>query len=272
MIRTLSIPDVPQALELSLAAGWNQTMRDWQRVLLLEPEGCFCFEMDGRVVATTTAVCYEGRVAWIGMVLTHPDFRRMGLARQLMEHALRSLRSRGIIGAKLDATEQGRPLYAALGFADECVVERWRHPLTPSIPGSMPLLPRFPAFHMDSAAFGFSRGDLFGLLREEKWVSSPDLGFAFTRTGASANYFGPCLATSESNARRFVEWCLAVNPGLPLYWDLFPENAAAVGLAKEFGFLPVRRLVRMSLQLQAGRQWPLIDPYAYYALSGFEYG
>ena len=47
MIRTLSILDVPQALELSLAAGWNQTMRDWQRVLLLEPEGS---DKEGSVV------------------------------------------------------------------------------------------------------------------------------------------------------------------------------------------------------------------------------
>ena len=272
MIRKLSILDVPQALELSSAADWNQTMRDWQRVLLLEPEGCFCFEMDGRVVATTTAVCYEGRMAWIGMVLTNPDFRRMGFARQLMKYALQSLRSRGITGAKLDATEQGRPLYAELGFTDECLVERWHHPLSPSAPLTKPILPRFPAFHMDTIAFGLSRGDLFGLLREEKWVSSPELGFAFTRTGASANYFGPCLATSESNARRFVEWSLATNPGLPLYWDLFPENTAAVRLAKEFGFQPARRLVRMSLALQAGAKLPPTDPHAYYALSGFEFG
>ena len=272
MIRTLSILDVPQALELSLAAGWNQTMRDWQRVLLLEPEGCFCFEMDGRVVATTTAVCYEGRMAWIGMVLTHPDFRRMGLARRLMEHALQSLRARGIAGAKLDATDQGRSLYAALGFTDECIVERWRLPLTPPAPAAVPILPRFPAFHLDGRAFGVSRGDLFGLLREENWVSSPDLGFAFTRTGAVANYFGPCLANSAYSARRFVEWCLATNPDLPIFWDLFPENTAAVELAKEFGFQPVRRLVRMTISLQAGGRLPPTDPFAYYALSGFEYG
>ena len=106
------------------------------------------------------------------------------------------------------------------------------------------------------------------MLREEQWVSSPDLGFAFTRAGAVAEYFGPCIATSTENARRFVEWLLEANGGRSIYWDLLPQNQDAVSLAAEYGFRPIRRLVRMRL----GNDLPPANPNAYYALSGFEYG
>lgn len=271
MIRTLSILDVPQAAELSNLAGWNQTTRDWQRILLLEPHGCFCFVKDGRVVATTTAVRYEGRLAWIGMVLTHPDFRRLGLARQLMLYTLQWLRSRGVAFVKLDATDQGRPLYESLGFAGECKVERWvRAPEV--VPTAVPLLPKYPAFQMDRKTFGLARTDLFNLLREESWTGSPDIGFAFSRPGALGTYFGPCVATSDDNAQRMLDWCCALNPDKPLYWDLFSENQAAREMAEARNFRPARQLVRMSLSLQEGESPPATNLHSYYAIAGFEYG
>ncbi len=271
MIRTLSILDVPQAAELSNLAGWNQTTRDWQRLLLLEPQGCFCFVIDGRVVATTTTVRYEGRLAWIGMVLTHPDFRRLGLARQLMLYTLQWLRSRGVSIAKLDATDQGRPLYESLGFTGECKVERWVR--APEVaPSPLPILPRYPAFQLDRKAFGIGRSDLFNLLREESWTGSPDIGFAFSRPGAQGAYFGPCVATSDDNARRLLDWCCALHPDKFLYWDFFSENLAAREMAESRNFQPARQLVRMSLSLQEGESALVSDQKAYYAIAGFEYG
>ncbi len=271
MIRTLSILDVPQAAELSILAGWNQTTRDWQRVLLLEPHGCFCFVMDGRLIATTTTIRYEGRLAWIGMVLTHPDFRRLGLARQLMLYTLQWLRSRGVAIVKLDATDQGFPLYESLGFVGECNVERWvRKPEV--VPVTVPILPKYPSFQMDRKAFGMARTELFNLLKEESWTGSPDIGFAFSRPGALGPYFGPCVATSEDNARRMLDWCCALNPDKPLYWDLFPENRAAREIAEAQNFRLARKLIRMSLSLQEGVVPPVTDAQAYYAIAGFEYG
>jgi GNAT superfamily N-acetyltransferase len=110
---------------LSARSGWNQTEQDWRRLLALEPEGCFCMECDGVVAATTTAVCYGRELAWIGMVLTAPEYRGRGFARLLMERTLDFLAGRGVERIKLDATEMGAPLYRKLGFEDECPIERW---------------------------------------------------------------------------------------------------------------------------------------------------
>src|SRR5262249_1736529 len=125
-----------RAVPLSDAAGWNQTKQDWHRLGALEPEGCFGVEVDGGIVATTTVTCYGRSLAWIGMVVTRPDYRRMGFARRLMTHALDYCERRGIDWIKLDATDFGRPLYAALGFRDECILERWARPGSGTTPPS----------------------------------------------------------------------------------------------------------------------------------------
>jgi len=51
------------------------------------------------------------------------------------------------------------------------------------------------------------------------------------------------------------------------YWDILPANRDATALAKEFGFAPQRRLVRMS------RGEPLRGREEFiYAIAGFEFG
>jgi GNAT superfamily N-acetyltransferase len=49
-------------------------------------------------------------LAWVGMVLTHPEYRRRGFARRLISHALEYARERGVMTLKLDATSAGRRL------------------------------------------------------------------------------------------------------------------------------------------------------------------
>ena len=123
-IRLLFESDIPAAMRLKEAAGWNQTEDDWRRLLLLEPNGCFCAIKDGCVVGTTTTTTYGDELAWIGMVLVDPQHRRQGIAAKLMSVALDYLNGRvGTI--KLDATALGQPVYEKFGFQFESLIERW---------------------------------------------------------------------------------------------------------------------------------------------------
>ncbi len=72
-LRLLCAEVLANTIELPTLAGWNQTVDDWQTLLRLDPQGCFCIEIDDRIVATTTLLCYGRRLAWIGMVLTRPE-------------------------------------------------------------------------------------------------------------------------------------------------------------------------------------------------------
>src|SRR5260221_13886840 len=121
-LRRLLSADLPALMRLKDAAGWNQTEADWLNLLALEPEGCFGIGVKGEIVASATVICYGLELAWIGMVLTAPDFRGRGCARHLMNACIAYAGPRPI---RLDASDMGHSLYTSLGFVDECPVERW---------------------------------------------------------------------------------------------------------------------------------------------------
>jgi|YNPMSStandDraft_1061717.scaffolds.fasta_scaffold00711_4 ribosomal protein S18 acetylase RimI-like enzyme len=272
LIRPLRVDDIPRAMRLKEAAGWNQTEPDWMNLIELEPEGCFALETDGLVVSTTTVVCYGRDLAWIGMVLTAPEYRGRGFARRLMEVALAYARARGVAWIKLDATDMGRPLYQSLGFQDEGIVERWA--LEPrERPTSPPEVSPFVLDErLDRLAFGADRRAVLERLARWEAASLPGCGYAMGRPGSHAFYFGPCVCRTAESARRLLEYFLARHATETIFWDLLHSNPAAAELAREHGFQPRRRLARMSLRAREDaapleRREELV-----YALAGFEYG
>ena len=269
--RLLSRNDLPGLLHLKQAAGWNQTAADWERVLRLEPEGCFGADVDGTLAASATTVCYGSDLAWIGMVLTLPEFRGRGLARRLMEQSIEFCARRGVRWAKLDATDMGAPLYERLGFRTECAVERRLRDPGPVAGGTALTFEELPA-ELDRRAFGSDRTALLRDLARENAASISGEAFGMGRPGSQAAYFGPCVSESAEDARRMLLWFLAAHPAEPVFWDLLPDNAAAAALADEFGFRPVRRLARMSLAIEAGAAPIGTSSALVFAIAGFEYG
>jgi len=275
MIRSLRPSDIPAGIRLKDAAGWNQTEQDWVNLLELAPDGCFGIDCEGVLAATAAAVCYERRLAWIGMVLTAPEFRGRGFARRLMEHTLDYLFARGIEWIKLDATDMGRPLYAKLGFQDEGLVERWaRQPDSGPQPCPSGLAPlRLDALdtQLDLEAFGADRVAILHRVAIES-ACIPGHAYAMGRPSSKAPYFGPCVSRSAEAARSLLQWFLAAHPGEMVFWDLLPCNTEALRLAQEFGFERRRQLVRMALP-----GVPNFAPFAHsdaavFAIAGFEYG
>jgi GNAT superfamily N-acetyltransferase len=276
-LRLLTISDLPQALRLSSSAGWNQTAADWLRLLELAPETCFGIELDGCLAATATLMPYGRRLAWLGMVLTRGDYQRRGLARQLMAHTLEVATSLGIETVQLDATDQGQPLYERLGFIAERSIERWtRNESCDAIGEAGPSAPLESLSDLDLEAFGADRMRLLTLLAEPRpttpslgCVSKPMVsvnGFALWGPGRVANYLGPCVSRTPFAARGLIAGCLAQAAGTWM-WDVFPDNVPALVLARQFGFEPGRRLVRMRLGRSLAEQPGLV-----YAAAGFELG
>lgn len=273
LIRRLTPADVAAAMRLKEAAGWNQTEADWLALLELESEGCFALECDGVLASTTTALTYGEELAWIGMVLTAPEFRGRGFARRLMQQALEYLRNREVAWIKLDATDMGRPLYLQLGFEDEQPVERWALQ-APAATATAPAIASPFLFDeaLDREAFGADRRRVLRRLARGEAVSLPGLGYAMGRPGSKAFYFGPCVARGPEVARALLQDFLTRHPGELIFWDLLPGNREALRLAREFGFEPRRSLVRMVLRAR-----PDAPPLAnrddlVYAIAGFEYG
>jgi len=265
-IRVLVEPDLGFAHELSRLAGWNQTRRDWERFLALAPEGCFLAECEGEPAGTATTTAYGGGLAWIGMVLVHPDFRRRGLGTALLRRAIDHLRlERGIACVRLDATPEGRPLYEGLGFRAEWSLSRWRRPALASEgagdveaggsphPARMPEPPSAPdeaGLALDREVFGADRGELLRSLARGSihGATEGDGSFGYVREGQRALYLGPVTAAAETAGLELVRDLVARCPGdRELFWDLPDGNRAAARLAGTLGFEPVRTLTRMWL-------------------------
>ncbi len=277
-IRLLREADIPAALQLKELARWNQTASDWRRLLRLEPSGCFCATVQGCVVGTTTTTTYGRDLAWIGMVLVDPDYRRLGIATRMMHVALDYLREAGVLTVKLDATPDGRPLYENLGFRVESLIERWEGVAGTQAFGCSPLdtSARREALTLDRRAFGADRSALIELLVEDACVApltstAPDgrlTGYALARRGTAAAYVGPLVATMSDSATALLDGLLGQLTGQRVYIDLNTDFEMGREILAARGFVKQRDLIRMcnGENNEAGTS-PSI-----FAIAGPEYG
>lgn len=82
---------------------------------------------DGENAAGCATICYvslmptfdhpEGRRAHIMNVYVRDEYRRQGIAGQMLSVLLDEARERGVTYVGLDATDMGKPLYETLGFS-----------------------------------------------------------------------------------------------------------------------------------------------------------
>jgi GNAT superfamily N-acetyltransferase len=268
-IRALTHGDIPEAVKLSSAAGWNQTADDWRLLLELAADGCVCVEADGGVVATTTFMCYGRQLGWIGMVLTHSEYRGRGFATHLLTHVLTRAEALGVRTVKLDATEQGQRLYSKLGFVAEQPVERWFRAAVP-VATQQTSATRgeiSPWFKADAAAFGTDRSTLLRQLAQRGPCSTNARAYVLTRSGRNTAYIGPCVAQDSRATRELLHSVVRTPAAGGWAWDLLPQNRDVASLAIELGFTPQRRLVRMSRGEKLQGEAKMV-----HAIAGFEFG
>ncbi|OLS16332.1 MAG: N-acetyltransferase [Promethearchaeota archaeon CR_4] len=63
-----------------------------------------------------------GKIGYIMSIITLPEYRGKGIARQIMEVIIDWLKGQKIQVVELHATEMGRQLYASMGFLDTNVM------------------------------------------------------------------------------------------------------------------------------------------------------
>jgi ribosomal protein S18 acetylase RimI-like enzyme len=275
-LRLLTDDDLPAAMRLKNLANWNQTTADWSRLLKLEPEGCFAAVLDEVVVGTTTTTTYGRTLAWIGMVLVDPSFRRLGIATRLLKKAIEYATSR-VDTVKLDATPDGQPVYERLGFSVEGRIERWMCDRSGGV-GNVEQSKiaddvRSEVIELDRQAFGADRSQLLEKLIEDsrvELVRSSDGGvvaYALGRAGTRASYFGPAVVSSRSDAEVLLDRVLGRVEQQRVYVDFNTTSVADSSVLVERGFSLERDLVRMSY----GKASTPTSPYVF-AIAGPEVG
>ena len=258
----LSTADLPQAVELSASAHWNQNADDWQMMLALgEGYGIHAADEQGvqRLAASIVLLPYGGRFAWVSMVLVWPTFQRRGLASTLLRHALVQLEPRGM-AAVLDATPAGYDVYVHEGFKPTWGFARYRREraagalVVEAAPVTCPLRDAHwsDIEAIDALAFGASRLPLLRTLAA-RWPAAARVveqcgrvrGAMWGRTGREAHQIGPLLADDLPAAQALISHALSAEAG-PIYLDLLDERRAALlPWLERQGFVLQRPFTRM---------------------------
>jgi GNAT superfamily N-acetyltransferase len=252
-MRSMRPDDIPASMDLVRTAGWNQTEADW-RFMLAHGEGYGIEDDRGRLIASTIVLPYPPAVGWIGMVLVASEFRRRGLATRLVDRAIAAIRGAGRV-PMLDATPDGRAVYATMGFRDLEGIGRWRS--SGAAPGrreaaalSMTDQLADQGSRADADAFGSDRRQLLADLRsrpEAISLATPDGGgWLWSRAGRTATQIGPIVAEHPSEA---IALCTAaldrVDGGIII--DVPDRETELTAFLRDRGFSLERKLTRMAL-------------------------
>jgi ribosomal protein S18 acetylase RimI-like enzyme len=107
-----------------LVVPWNNPRRDIQRKLKIQPEMFLVAYSDGQIIATVMAG-YEGHRGWINYLAVHPQHRRSGIGRRMMDEAESRLREAGCPKINLQVRSKNAEViefYRRIGFKADDVV------------------------------------------------------------------------------------------------------------------------------------------------------
>jgi len=254
-IRIMALDDLPLGCDLNDFAGWNQSLLDWQRLLTLEPAGCFVAEWDGQPVGTTCTTRFD-TIAWISMVLVDAAFRGRGIGTQLMRHAIAWLDQCGVRTVRLDATALGRPVYEKLGFSAEYEVARWEgmavggemgRGITLAIDSHLEAISA-----LDCQVTGTPRGRLLTRLFAERpqamrvaVTQGSITGFSGVRLGGRARQVGPVVALDASSGSGLLDAAISDHQGQTVFLDVPLPNRPAMQWAEARRLRIQRQFLRM---------------------------
>jgi [ribosomal protein S18]-alanine N-acetyltransferase len=113
------VVDVVAIDQASFSLPWPE--RSFRYELTDNPASrCWVAEFDGKIVGMLVAWLLVDE-AHIATLATHPGYRRQGIAKKILTHALRQLMDEGAVGAFLEVRESNsaaREMYHKFGFEE----------------------------------------------------------------------------------------------------------------------------------------------------------
>jgi ribosomal protein S18 acetylase RimI-like enzyme len=252
--------DIEPFLALAGQEGWISARWELEFLLRSFPQGCFVWREAGEAHGYLTSVRY-GRSGWIGNLLVHPEARRHGIGRGLMERAVIALLQSGVETVWLTASSDGAGLYQKLGFVVTDSINRWT--------GTAALNPQFKPEPLDIESVRAVDRVGWGDRRETRLQETCARGRLGTSSGGFiccqewniGTQIGPWGCLIGSQAGQLLDQALVEGDG-HVFLDVPAGNFAATELLGKRGF----SIKGSTLLMYLGDQ-PLYQPGSIYALA-----
>ena len=129
MIRKMTLDDIEHVIAIdrvSFSLPWPE--RSFRFELTDNPASrCWVAEVDGKIVGMIVVWLIVDEVH-VATIATHPDFRRQGIAKNLLSHALQHLSTEGAQSSFLEVRASNlaaQELYRKFGFEESGVRRRY---------------------------------------------------------------------------------------------------------------------------------------------------
>jgi ribosomal-protein-alanine N-acetyltransferase len=122
IIRKMTVDDLEQVVaidQLSLPLPWPPRSFHFE-VTDNAASRCWVAEQDGKIIAMLVAWFIIDEIH-IATIATHPDFRRQGIGKDLLAHALQSARDEGALTSFLEVRESNEAalnMYRKFGYIE----------------------------------------------------------------------------------------------------------------------------------------------------------
>jgi GNAT superfamily N-acetyltransferase len=217
--------DIDPMYSLSQKAEWNQTIDDLMLLAARDPKGNLLgvADIDGvsKPLGSGMVLNIGESLAWLGMILVHPEHRRQGIASAIMEQCIEVARlamDNSIVG--LDATPAGLQVYKNIGFQKSFKI--WRCKLQTEaiiqIDASIEVIRNLSMYKYTDMLRDMNLHTKFAGLRviqkihpEGVWVAQAKgkpIGMVMTRPGRLKPFIGPLLAAFPGAARTLLDHVL----------------------------------------------------------------
>ena len=117
-IKKLEIEDLPFAVQLANVSNWNMTIKDFEFMMKIEPQGCFVLFQDQERLGIASSVTF-GKAGWFGNLVVKEEFRNKGAGGHLLQHAIDYFNKKGVETIGLYAYPHTVKFYKKFGFKSD---------------------------------------------------------------------------------------------------------------------------------------------------------
>ncbi|MDK9706211.1 MAG: GNAT family N-acetyltransferase [Desulforhopalus sp.] len=255
-IRAMTRQEVDLAIDWAAEEGWNPGLTDADCFYAADANGFLLGSVQGKPVATISAVSYGDSFGFIGFYIVKPEYRGQGYGLRIWQAALDHLAGRTI---GLDGVVAQQDNYRKSGF-----VLAYRNIRYQGIGGGeypsaartidLATVPFAEIEAFDAAFFPDRRRDFL-----QRWLQPPQgaafgvrgddgglAGYGVVRLCRNGYKIGPLFADDPQTAEQLFLALKAKTPaGAALFLDTPAVNPAAIALAARYKMAPAFETARM---------------------------